>query len=91
MGHNHEHHHGETKNIRVAFFLNLLFTIIEIIDGFLTNSLAIISDALHDLGDSLSLGLAWYFQNVSKKAGIRTSLTGTKGFHSSGQSLIPLY
>ncbi len=67
--HNHDHHHhsSDTQNIRLAFILNLVFTLIEIVGGFLTNSIAILSDALHDLGDSLSLGLAWYFQNISKK------------------------
>lgn len=64
--HNH-HHHNTTGNIKVAFFLNLGFTIIEIIGGFLTNSVAILSDAVHDLGDSLSLGMAWYFQHLSHK------------------------
>lgn len=64
--HLHDHHH-DTKNIQWAFFLNLLFTIVEIIGGLFTNSMAIIADALHDLGDSLSLGLAWYFQKLSKK------------------------
>ena len=64
--HNHGHHHA-TGNIKVAFFLNLSFTIIELIGGFYTNSLAIMSDAVHDLGDSLSLGLSWYFQKVSNK------------------------
>ncbi|NJK96785.1 MAG: cation transporter, partial [Bacteroidales bacterium] len=53
--------------MKVAFFLNLIFTIIEIAGGLYTNSLAILSDALHDLGDSLSLGLAWYFQKLSKR------------------------
>ncbi|MEQ3655315.1 MAG: cation diffusion facilitator family transporter [Dokdonia sp.] len=69
MGHHHHHHgHGQdTKNIKVAFFINLVFTIIEIVGGVLTNSVAILSDAVHDLGDSLSLGLAWYFQNYSKR------------------------
>lgn len=62
-----QHYHDSEKNIRVAFFLNLGFTIIEIIGGFLTNSVAILSDAMHDFGDSISLGLAWYFQKVSKK------------------------
>ncbi|PWG69194.1 cation transporter, partial [Enterococcus hirae] len=61
------HHHHTTKNLRVAFFLNLAFTVIELIGGLLTNSMAILSEALHDLGDSLSLGLSWYFQNVSKR------------------------
>lgn len=64
----HHHHHHKSNNIKVAFFLNLGFTIIEIIGGIFTNSVAILSDALHDLGDSLSLGLAWYFQNLSNKA-----------------------
>ncbi|MFT5890254.1 MAG: cobalt-zinc-cadmium efflux system protein [Dokdonia sp.] len=66
--HNHKHGHThDTSNIKVAFFINLLFTIIEIIGGVMTNSIAILSDAVHDLGDSLSLGLAWYFQNYSKR------------------------
>lgn len=70
MGHDHHEHHAHkhgTKNIRVAFFLNLSFTLIEIVGGLLTNSIAIMSDALHDLGDTMSLGLAWYFQKLSQK------------------------
>ncbi len=70
MGNHNHHHHGHhhtTKNIKTAFFLNLVFTIIEIIGGFYTNSLAIMSDAVHDLGDSLSLGMSWYFQKLSNK------------------------
>lgn len=65
--HGHHHHHHGTGNIKVAFFLNLAFTIIEIIGGLFTNSMAILSDALHDFGDSISLGLSWYFQKVSQK------------------------
>jgi len=57
----------EEGNISKAFFLNLSFTVVEIIGGLFTNSLAILSDALHDFGDSISLGLAWYFQRLSKK------------------------
>lgn len=68
MGHNHSHNHdSDTKNLAVAFLLNLSFTIIEIIGGFFTNSVAILSDAVHDLGDTFSLGLAWYFQKISKR------------------------
>jgi len=63
MGHNH-HNHGDnaTKNISFAFFLNLFFVIVEVIGGLLTNSIAILSDALHDFGDCLSLAVAWMFQ-----------------------------
>lgn len=65
--HIHSHGHGGEGNIRLAFFLNLSFTIAEIIGGILTNSMAILSDALHDLGDSISLGMAWYFERFSRK------------------------
>lgn len=65
--HHHGHSHGSTGNLKVAFFLNLAFTIIEVIGGILTNSIAILSDAVHDLGDSMSLGLAWYFQRLSQR------------------------
>lgn len=61
------HNHSAGKNLALAFVLNFTFCIVELIGGFLTNSIAILSDALHDFGDSLSLGLAWYFQKVSKR------------------------
>ena len=67
MGHNHNHSHHVTKNIKIAFFLNFSFAILEIFGGLWTNSLAIVSDAIHDLGDSLSLGLAWYLENKSNQ------------------------
>jgi len=72
----HDHHHEDVKNIKTAFFLNLFFTLFEIVGGFFTNSMAILSDAVHDLGDCLSLGLAWYFQKVSNK--------GSDSFYSYG-------
>jgi len=82
MGHHHHHHSPDSsaKNLAVAFFLNLGFTIIEFIGGFYTNSLAIMSDALHDLGDSLSLGLAWYFQKLSTKKATKNYSYGFKRF-----------
>lgn len=65
----HNHSHQLTNNIKIAFFLNFGFAIIEIFGGLWTNSLAIVSDAVHDLGDSFSLGLAWYLEkNQIKKA-----------------------
>lgn len=72
----HDHHHS-SKNLGTAFFLNLGFTIIEIIGGLFTNSVAIISDALHDLGDSISLGLSWY---LSKKSNQKASVNFTFGY-----------
>lgn len=64
----HDHHHSATKNIRVAFFLNLIFAVIELFGGIFTNSIAILSDALHDFGDSVSLGMAWYLEGLSGRA-----------------------
>ena len=83
MAHDHDHaghHHHAGDNIKVAFFLNVGFTILELIGGFLTNSVAIMSDALHDLGDSLSLGLAWYFEKLSKKGSDHNFSYGYKRF-----------
>ncbi len=84
MGHDHHHHHSGEGHIATAFFLNLGFTIIEFIGGFLTNSVAIQSDALHDAGDTASLGLAWYFQRLSKKGGNSKYTFGYKRFNTLG-------
>lgn len=67
--HHHHHHHHDMSSNRIgwAFFLNLGFTIIEFIGGVLTNSTAILADAVHDLGDSLSIGLAWLLNKFSKR------------------------
>lgn len=67
MGHDHHHHHSSGKNLKLAFFLNLGFTILEFIGGIYVNSIAIISDAVHDLGDSLSLGTSWYLDHKAQQ------------------------
>jgi len=74
------HHHGAVKNIKLAFFLNLSFTIIEFIGGALTNSTAILADAVHDLGDSIALGQAWYFESLRQKKGANRYTFGYKRF-----------
>lgn len=58
-------HNNSGKNLRLAFFLNFGFTILEVIVGIYVNSIAILSDAVHDLGDSFSLGLSWYLDKKS--------------------------
>lgn len=57
----------DTKLLRFAFWLNISFAVFELIGGVWIGSLAILSDALHDFGDSISLGLAWYFQHLSQR------------------------
>jgi len=66
MSHNHQHDISSSR-IGVVFFLNFFFTIIEFIGGYLTSSTAIMADAVHDLGDTLSIGLAWVLNKLSKK------------------------
>lgn len=65
--HDHGHAHGSSGNLRTAFLLNFSFVIIEVIGELYTNSIAILSDAAHDLDDSMSLGLAWYFDRLSRR------------------------
>ncbi|MBR9910290.1 MAG: cation transporter [Gammaproteobacteria bacterium] len=65
--HDHSHTHSANTRIGWAFFLNVTFTVIEFVGGILTNSTAIMADAIHDLGDSLSIGLAWVLSRVSEK------------------------
>jgi cobalt-zinc-cadmium efflux system protein len=67
LSHRHTHETDSAANIRTAFFLNLGFTLLEIGGGLWTNSLAILSDAIHDFGDSLSLGLSWYLDRTSRR------------------------
>lgn len=55
------------KNIFIAFILNLGFAIFEFIGGALTNSVAIMSDAIHDIGDALSIGFSFILEKTSKK------------------------
>ena len=55
------------SNIFFAFMLNLIFTIVEIVGGIFTNSVAILSDAVHDFGDSLSIGMGWFLEKKANK------------------------
>jgi cobalt-zinc-cadmium efflux system protein len=81
MSHNHEHHlHRNKENIKVAFFLNAGFALAELIGGILTNSIAILADALHDLGDSISLAISWQLEKFSEKSGDNRYSYGYKRF-----------
>jgi len=75
----HTHNHNE-DNLKLAFFLNFGFAVAEIIGGIYTNSVAIMADALHDLGDSVSLALSWRLEKLSKKGGDEKYSYGYKRF-----------
>ena len=55
------------KNILIAFILNFAFSIFEFIGGIFTGSVAILSDALHDIGDATSIGASFFLEKKSKK------------------------
>ena len=56
------------KRVRFAAFLNVTFTVLELVGGLWTNSLAILSDALHDFGDSIALLASWIFERGARRS-----------------------
>ncbi|PRY02936.1 cobalt-zinc-cadmium efflux system protein [Pontibacter ummariensis] len=82
--HGHAHHHHATGNIKFAFILNLGFALLELIGGFFVNSVAIMSDALHDFGDAFALGLTYFLQRKSEKPGNPTYTYGYKRYSVAG-------
>tara|TARA_Y100000782_G_C10187460_1_gene267623 strand:+ start:838 stop:1722 length:885 start_codon:yes stop_codon:yes gene_type:complete len=79
MGHHH-HGHGNQKGMVTAFWLNLTFTIIEIIGGFWVNSTAILTDAIHDMGDSIAIGTGIWLEKLAHKKRTPTYTYGYKRF-----------
>lgn len=65
--HHHHHHGSAVKNMKLAFFLNLFFALFELIGGIWSNSFAILSSALHDLGDAATIGISLTLEKKSQK------------------------
>jgi cobalt-zinc-cadmium efflux system protein len=78
----HGHHHSTSgiseKNLLAAVVLNFTITIAEIIGGILSNSLALLSDAIHNLGDGLAVLLAYIAYRVSKRESNQRKTFGYK-------------
>lgn len=64
------------RNILIAFILNLAFSLFELLGGLFTNSVAIISDSIHDLGDAASIGISYFLEKKSKKQPDKTHTYG---------------
>ena len=78
--HNHSHHsHGNLKgtNLLISIFLNILITIAQVFGGIISGSLALLSDALHNFSDVLSLIISYIANRLSKK---KASLNKTFGY-----------
>ncbi|MDU6984458.1 MAG: cation diffusion facilitator family transporter [Terrisporobacter othiniensis] len=72
MAHNHSHSHNYNhcegvSNVTLVFLLNFGFSILELVGGLITGSKAILSDAVHDFGDSIALALSFVFEKVGKR------------------------
>ncbi|MFB4164139.1 cation diffusion facilitator family transporter [Alteribacillus sp. JSM 102045] len=85
MGHNHSHahnhtHHANKKALLISFILISVFMIIEVIGGFLTNSLALLSDAGHMLSDAVALGLSLFAFKLGEKKANAKKTFGYKRF-----------
>ncbi len=59
--------HKTERNILIALLLNLSFSLLELAGGLFTNSVAILSDAIHDLGDAAAIGISYYLEKKSKR------------------------
>ncbi len=83
MAHNHAHHHHPTseiseKNLLATVVLNFAITIAEIIGGILSNSLALLSDALHNMGDGFAVLIAYIAHRISKRESNQKKTFGYK-------------
>jgi cobalt-zinc-cadmium efflux system protein len=65
--HDHGHHGSTTRAFAVVTLINLAYTVVEAGYGFATDSLALLSDALHNFGDVLGLALAWGAAVIAKR------------------------
>ena len=64
------------KRILLAFLLNLAFSVFEFVGGVVTGSVAILSDAIHDLGDAAGIGISCFLERISKKQPDKTHTYG---------------
>ena len=78
------------KNILIAFILNLSFAIFEFIGGIFTGSVAIISDAIHDIGDATSIGISFFLEKKSKQRADEQYTYGYMGYSVIGGAITTL-
>ncbi|WP_077624023.1 cation diffusion facilitator family transporter [Sediminibacillus massiliensis] len=83
MGHGHDHNHAHGANkkaLLISFFITTGYMVIEAVGGFLTNSLALLSDAGHMLSDSVSLGVGVLAFVLGEKVANYSKTYGYKRF-----------
>lgn len=78
MGHHHHHHEIKGNRLGVAILLNCLITIAQFVGGFLSNSLSLLSDAVHNLSDVLSLLVSYVANKIAKRKPSKSKTFGFK-------------
>lgn len=72
MAHSHSHHHDHNdlkgRNLLISIFLNILITVAQVIGGLISGSLSLLSDALHNFSDVISLLVSYVANSYSRKA-----------------------
>ncbi|GAA4268807.1 cation diffusion facilitator family transporter [Hyunsoonleella aestuarii] len=79
-GHNHKHHHHNDlrgRNLIISIFLNIAITVAQVVGGLISGSLSLLSDALHNFSDVLSLIISYIANKLTKK---RASIKKTFGY-----------
>lgn len=76
--HSHHHHQVQGKNLLFSIVLNLVITVAQVIGGLISGSLALISDALHNFSDVLSLVFSYVAHKLSKKKASENQTFGYK-------------
>jgi cobalt-zinc-cadmium efflux system protein len=74
--HDHDHYHEAKKSILYGIILNSIFTVIELVGGILSNSLALLSDTIHDFSDSVALGISYYANQKAQSSPTKTMTFG---------------
>ncbi|HLT33556.1 MAG TPA: cation diffusion facilitator family transporter [Aquaticitalea sp.] len=79
MSHDHSHHHKDLKdrNLLISILLNTLITVAQVIGGLISGSLSLLSDALHNFSDVLSLIISYVASKLSKQ---KASIHRTFGY-----------
>ncbi len=78
MSEHHHHHDVSGKNLLITILLNVLITISQVVGGFLSGSLALLSDAMHNFSDVLALVIAWGANRLAAKPGTQSRTFGYK-------------
>ena len=87
----HHHHKKAGENLAVVFFLNLAFNVIVVIGALATNSMAILSDFIHDMSDTISIALAWFLERIAQRDSSENYSYGYQRFSILGAVIISVF